>query len=264
MKYSGEKGKEEDVLGLKFWDYYFHHKESLAITERNDGFIEAEDPQIWLSKYDEWLDVEKRAMGYVKGKRVLDIGCGVGRHALYLQKERGFDVLGIDRSPLAIKLCKLQGLKKAELQSITQFTRNAVRKCYSFDTILMLGNNFGLFETPRKAKWLLRKFHKMTCDDAAIIVQSVDPYKKHHEPAHLRYYKINRMKGRMPGQSRMRIRYKSHTGRWFDYLFVSQREMKSIVNGTGVWKIKHFLISAEIPDMYIAIIAKEAVMQRHL
>jgi hypothetical protein len=55
--------------------------------------------------------------------------------------------LGIDRSPLAIKVCKLQGLKKAEVQSVTQFTLNAVRKDYTFDTILMLGNNFGLFET---------------------------------------------------------------------------------------------------------------------
>jgi ubiquinone/menaquinone biosynthesis C-methylase UbiE len=37
-------------------------------------------------------------MKYVKGRRVLDIGCGVGRHALYLQNEerQGFDVLGID------------------------------------------------------------------------------------------------------------------------------------------------------------------------
>jgi SAM-dependent methyltransferase len=238
--------------------------QSLAITERNDGFIEAEDPQIWFSKYDEWLDIEKRAMGYVKGKRVLDIGCGTGRHALYLQKERDFDVLGIDSSPLSIKVCKLQGLKKAKVQSMTQFTLNAVRKNYSFDTILMLGNNFGLFETLRRARWLLRKFHKITSDDAAIIAQSVDPYKKPHEYAHLRYHKINRMKGRMPGQSRLRIRYKSYKGRWFDYLFVSKREMKSIVNGTGVWKVDHFLVSADVPDVYITIIAKGGTMRGSL
>ena len=69
MKYS-EAEDEEDLLGLIFWDY-LHRKESLGITERNDGFIEAEDPQIWFSKYNEWLDIEKKAMEYVKGKRVL-------------------------------------------------------------------------------------------------------------------------------------------------------------------------------------------------
>jgi SAM-dependent methyltransferase len=253
MKDSKGEG-EKDVLGLIFWDY-LHHKESLGITERNDGFIEAEDPQIWFSKYDEWLDVEKKAMGYVKGRTVLDIGCGTGRHALYLQKERGFDVLGIDTSPLAIKICKLQGLNKAKVQSITQFTVNAVRRnYYSFDTVLMLGNNFGLFESFSRARWLLRKFYKMTSNDASIIAQSIDPYKKTREHAHIRYYKMNRMKGRMPGQSRMRIRYKNYKGRWFDYLFVSKEEMESIVNGTGVWRIDHTLDSTDVPGVYIAII----------
>jgi cyclopropane fatty-acyl-phospholipid synthase-like methyltransferase len=116
-------------------------------------------------------------MKYVKGRRILDIGCGTGRHALYLQKERGFDVLGIDTSPLAIRICKLQGLKKAEVQSITQFTLKAVRRKrrYSFDTILIIGNNFGLFGSFRRARWLLCKFHKMTSDDASIIAQSMDP-----------------------------------------------------------------------------------------
>jgi SAM-dependent methyltransferase len=112
----------DDALGHLFWDYFRHHKGSFGITERNDGFIEAEDPQIWFTRYNEWLDIEKKAMEYVKGKRVLDIGCGVGRHALYLQEERGFDVLGIDTSPLAIKICRLQGLKEAKVQSIVQFT----------------------------------------------------------------------------------------------------------------------------------------------
>jgi len=253
----------DDALGQLLWDY-FHHKDGFGITERNDGFIDPEDPKIYFYKYNQWLDVEKKAMEYVKGRRVLDVGCGTGRHALYLQNDKGFDVLGIDTSPLAIKACKLQGLKKAKVQSITQLTLNAVRKNYSFDTVLMLGNNFGLFESFRRARWLLRRFHKITSDNASIIAQSIDPYKKTHEHAHLRYYKINRVKGRMPGQSRMRIRYKNYKGRWFDYLFVSKREMENIVNGTGVWKIDHFLVSTDLPDVYIGIIGKGGTMRGRL
>jgi 2-polyprenyl-3-methyl-5-hydroxy-6-metoxy-1,4-benzoquinol methylase len=73
-------------------------------------------------------------MRFVKG-RVLDIGCGAGRVALYLQK-KGFDVSGIDVSPLAVKVCKLRGLKKARVLSIS----NIGAKLGKFDTLLMFGN----------------------------------------------------------------------------------------------------------------------------
>jgi 2-polyprenyl-3-methyl-5-hydroxy-6-metoxy-1,4-benzoquinol methylase len=78
-------------------------------------------------------------MQFVKG-RVLDVCCGVDRHLLHFQ-EKGFDVLGIDASPLAIKICKLRGLKKPRVKPIedVDFKRG------SFDTIIMMGNNFGLF-----------------------------------------------------------------------------------------------------------------------
>ena len=198
MNNNNNSEEHDDALGQLLWDY-FHHKDGFGITERSDGFIDPEDPQIYFHKYNQWLDVEKRAMKYVKGRRVLDIGCGVGRHALYLQnKRKGLDVLGIDTSALAIKVCKL-GLKHAKVHSITQFTLKQRRRNYTFDTILMLGNNFGLFGSFRRARWLLQRFHKMTSDDALIIAQSMDPYKT-HEQAHLTYHKLNRMKGRMPGQ----------------------------------------------------------------
>ena len=40
-----------------------------------------------------------------QGKRILDLGCGSGRHAVYLAKH-GFEVYGIDVSPTAIELTK--------------------------------------------------------------------------------------------------------------------------------------------------------------
>jgi SAM-dependent methyltransferase len=253
MNNNNEEKEDADALGQLLWDY-FHHKDGFGITERSDGFIDPEDPKIYFYKYNQWLDVEKRAMRYVKGKRVLDVGCGTGRHVLYLQnKKKGLDALGTDTSALAIKVCKLQGLKNAKVQSITQFTLKQ-RRNYTFDTILMLGNNFGLFGSFRRARWLLDRFRKMTSDDASIIAQSMDPYRT-HEQAHLRYHKLNRMKGRMPGQIRMRVRYKNYKGRWFDYLFVSKREMENIVNGTSGWKIEHFLDSTDAPGVYIAIIS---------
>jgi len=236
----------QDAHGYAMYDH-LKGKGGFEIVERDDGFITPTNaPAVYFSKYRDWPSHNKKAMRYVKGK-VLDIGCGAGRHCLYLQ-HKGFDVLGIDLSPLAIKVCKLRGLKKAKSTSITQINS----KLGKFDTMLMLGNNFGLFESYSRAKWLLKRFHKITSEKARIIAESMDPYKT-DEPAHLEYHKFNRKQGRMSGQVSIRVRYKKHASRWFDYLLVSKDEMAHILEGTG-WRVKRFIDSEN--SMYIAIIEK--------
>jgi len=238
---------EEDAYGQEMWACY-KGKEFFEIVERDDGYIDTSmhGPKIYFSRYEDWSPVEQKAMENVKG-RVLDIGCGAGRHSLYLQK-KGFDVLGIDISPLAIKVSKSRGLKKAKIMSIEDidFKQN------SFDTIIMMGNNFGLFSSFKKAQRLLKKFHKMTSESALIVAENLDPYKTDN-PFHLEYQRINKERGRMGGQIRIRIRFQKYVGRWFDYLLVSKDEMKAILKGTG-WKVKGFIDSENA--QYIAIIGK--------
>jgi len=186
-------------------------------------------------------------MEFARG-RILDIGCGAARHSLYLQ-EKGFDVLGIDVSPLAVRVCRLRGLKKAEVMSI----EDVDFKPDSFETILVMGNNFGLFGGFEKARRLLKRFHKMTSRNALIIAETRDPYKTDN-PAHLEYQELNRKRGRMSGQLRIRIRFRKYATRWFDYLIVSKAEMKEILKGTG-WKVKGFIDSGD--SGYVALIDKE-------
>jgi len=239
---------EEDAYGQEMWAYY-KGEESFEIVERDDGYFDAlpGSPRVYFSSYESWSHLDKKAMEFVKG-RVLDVGCGAGRHSLYLQK-KGFDVLGIDNSPLAIKVCKLRGLKKAEVMSIEEVNF----KPETFDTILMMGNNFGLFGSFKKARRLLKRLHRMTSKNALIIADTRDPYKTEN-PAHLEYQEFNRKRGRMSGQLRIRIRFKKYVTRWFDYLIVSKEEMKEILKGTG-WKVKEFIDSGD--SSYITIIEKE-------
>ncbi|HVP16383.1 MAG TPA: class I SAM-dependent methyltransferase [candidate division Zixibacteria bacterium] len=166
------------------------------MLERDDGFVDVMKASEYFSEYEGWSEIERKAMQFVKG-RVLDVGCGVGRHSLCLQ-EKGFDVLGIDISPLAIKVCKLRGLRKAGVKPI----ENVDFKRGSFDTIIMMGN-FGLFSDLKKARRLLGRFYRMTSEDALIIASSRDPYATRNR-AHLRYHKLNRERGRMSGQVRIR------------------------------------------------------------
>ncbi len=101
----------------------------------------------------------------------------------------------------------------------------------------------------------------MTNPNARIIAESLDPYKT-KDPFHLRYRRLKQQRGRMPGQVKIRVGYKAYSTHWFDYLLVSRKEMKQIVNGTG-WKIKRLLSSkGSSPSsravVYIAIIQREA------
>ena len=238
---------EQDAFGHEIHDH-FEGKGGFEVVERDDGYIDANaGGKTYFSEHKDWSPSVKRAMRYVKGK-VLDIGCGAGRHSLYLQGQ-GFDVLGIDNSPLALKVCRARGLKKAKVTSITEVTS----KLGTFDTILMMGNNFGLFGGLKRARWLLRRFHKMTSDNARIIAQSRDPYDT-TEPFHLEYHELNRKTGRMPGQLRIRIRYKKYATQWFDYLLVSRDEMQQVLEGTG-WQVRRFLDRAG--SAYVAIIEKQ-------
>ena len=238
--------RAEDAFGRMLWAYY-NGQRVFEIDERDDGYIEAStSPKMYFSDYEDWPQHEKKAMEYVKG-RVLDIGCGAGRHSLYLQK-KGLDVLGIDNSPLAIKVCKLRGLKKAKIMSIEDIDF----KPKSFDTIIMMGNNFGLFGSFQKARSLLKRFHKITSDDGLIVAETRDPYKTDN-PAHLEYHELNRKRGRMGGQVRIRVRFGKYATPWFDYLFVSKEEMEDILKGTG-WKVKQYIDSGNA--LYIAIIEK--------
>jgi SAM-dependent methyltransferase len=51
-------------------------------------------------------------------KKVLDLGCGTGRHLIYLSK-KGFEVYGLDASPKALEIAKkwlIKEKQKAELE----------------------------------------------------------------------------------------------------------------------------------------------------
>jgi SAM-dependent methyltransferase len=240
-----------DAYGKQLLDEYLGNKKTSEIIERDDNLIATGSTEgLYFTEYEDWSEAEQEAIGKVRGK-VLDIGCGAGRHSLYLQN-KGFDVTAIDNSNGAVKVCKLRGLKKAlvrPVEEIDKFPKD------SFETIIMLGNNFGLFSSRRKAKAILQKMSQLTVPNAQIIAGTLDPYQTADEN-HLSYHRLNRRRGRMPGQIRMRVRYHKIVGDWFDYLFVSPAEMEELLQGTD-WQIKEFINSGN-PN-YIAVIEKRGV-----
>jgi len=76
------------------------------------------------------------------GAKVLDLACGKGRHAIYLNSS-GYDVTGIDLSEESITIAK-----KAENKTLTFFVHD-MRELYwanYFDCILNLFTSYGYFD----------------------------------------------------------------------------------------------------------------------
>lgn len=108
---------------------YYH------ILYKNRDFSEAE---LFIDKLLQLIQPEKT-------NRFLDVGCGKGRHAIYLNK-KGFDVTGIDLSKKSIAYAKLS--ENETLHFYTHDMRKLFRTNY-FDVALNLFTSFGYFENER-------------------------------------------------------------------------------------------------------------------
>ncbi|MDP6452633.1 MAG: class I SAM-dependent methyltransferase [SAR202 cluster bacterium] len=237
---------DEDAFGHELFD--FHQGQSvIEIIEREDGMIDTSGgPQAYFAPIEEWHPQTREAVGYIRG-RVLDVGSGAGRIALYLQ-EAGHEVVCLDNSPLALEVCRARGVWETRLMSVYQVSRSLG----TFDTIAMMGNNLGLLGDPTKGKRLLERFNRITSDRGRIVGECRDPYVT-EDPINLEYHELNRQRGRMPGQVRIRVRYKKYKSPWFDYLFLSRDELRDILKGSP-WRLTK-TIDHEV-GVYAAIIDK--------
>ncbi|HEU5064630.1 MAG TPA: class I SAM-dependent methyltransferase [Gaiellaceae bacterium] len=199
------------------------------IIERDDGFITSAGLN-YFAPVRRWPAVERRALRFVRG-RVLDVGVGAGRVALELQA-RGREVVAIDVSPGAVEVARNRGVSDVRLLAFEEVDASLGH----FDTVVMYGNNFGLFGSRAKAQRLLRRLRPFV---ARIVATSNDPYAT-EDPAHLAYHERNRGRGRMSGQLRLRVRYRDLVGPWFEYLIVSPDEMADIVESTG-WQLRRLV-----------------------
>lgn len=246
MKATGRRQRDQDAFGRALLDYL---KEGWAdlVVERDDGYIDTGvGVAIYFAPFRDWPSHQRRATRHARG-RVLDIGCGAGRHALHLQ-ERGLRVLGIDSSPGAVRVCRARGLRNARVMAIEEIPRGMG----PFDTILMMGNNLGLLGGFTRGRRILRRLHEITGDRGRIVAESVDPYRS-GSPHHAAYHRWNRRRGRMGGQVRIRVRYRVWSTAWFDYLLMSRPELEKLIEGTG-WRL--FRAIESVGPVWVAILEK--------
>ena len=241
---------DQDAFGNALMACYRGETNTYHI-ERDDNYIEAGDLQRYFPGTAGFGDeLEQVALDLTQG-RVLDIGCGAGKHALYLQ-EKELDVLGIDVSPLALEVCRLRGLKKTKLLGISQLDQLSDS---SVDTVIMMGNNFGLFGSFANGREYLKELLRVVSPEGRIVAVTSDPYTTTRS-VHLAYHKFNLSRGRMAGQIRFRIRFENLINDWMDYLLASPSEVQAILQNTG-WKLEQALPSVSGERFYLSVMVRE-------
>ncbi len=81
-----------------------------------------------------------------EGAKILDAGCGLGRHSIKLG-EKGYEVLGIDSSPLYVEYAKKEAGKR-NLKNVSFKTEDVRKISYEdkFDLVISMWSSFGYFD----------------------------------------------------------------------------------------------------------------------
>ena len=111
--------------------------------------------------------LEQIALRQCKGK-VLDVGCGAGSHALFLQNNQKLETYALDNSPGAIEIARKRGVLNTKEKDF--FSLNDGK----FDTILMLMNGSGIIGKLENLKEFFRHSKSILNEGGRIILDSTD------------------------------------------------------------------------------------------
>ena len=157
-----------DLFGKAILDYQTQNAPEPLITSTSISDEDEMDVAYLFRSYDMMPKIEQKALQLSYGK-VLDIGCGAGSHALSLQNDRNLTVKAIDISENAIKACELRGLENTEVTSILDLETDE-----KYDTILLLMNGTGIFETLEKSSLYFQKLKSLLAEKGQILIDSSD------------------------------------------------------------------------------------------
>ena len=114
--------------------------------------------------FEEWESVALRQCG----PRVLDLGAGVGAHALVLQA-RGREVTALDSIPEAVRIMRERGVEDAREGTLFELPSGEV-----YDTVILLMNGSMIAETLAGLDRLLATASKALEPQGALILDSTD------------------------------------------------------------------------------------------
>jgi cyclopropane fatty-acyl-phospholipid synthase-like methyltransferase len=159
---------------------------------------------------------------------VLDIGCGAGSHALYLQNEKQLDVMAVDISTNAINACLKRGVKNSIIADVMQLDPSVYG---TFDTILLLMNGAGMCGKLKNISLFLAQLKTLLSESGQILLDSSDIIYMFDEdedggkwiPGTEDYY----------GEVIFHLRYKGVDEDPFEWLYIDYNTLQNAANANG-------------------------------
>jgi len=228
----------KDLMGRAIWDYFYQENPEDLQTETSISELDDLPVSYLFRNYKEMNALEQKALDLSFGK-VLDVGAGAGSHSLYLQNKRNLEVTALDISPKSIEICKARGVENAVCEDFLKFSDS------KFDTILLLMNGTGIFQSLKKLDQYLQKLKNLISENGQILLDSTDILYMYDQdddggvlvPA-TGYY----------GELDYYIHYKGESELPMKWLYLDFNTLKNaaIANGFKIQKIK------QLDDSYLA------------
>jgi len=155
----------KDIFGKALLDYCNGNYSEDLITSTNISDDDVLPLPYLFRDFSDMPKLEQKALKLARGT-VLDVGCGAGNHALWLQQKR-LDVKAIDSSKGAIDVSKKRGVLNTELKPLLEETE-------TFDTILLLMNGTGIFQELAQVSNYLKHLKSLLEPNGQILIDSSD------------------------------------------------------------------------------------------
>ncbi len=138
------------------------------------NYAESYEKEVFVTGTLGEVDFIEKEIGFDKSKRILDIGCGTGRHAVELAK-RGYNVTGVDLSEAMLK----KAAQKAEAAGVkVNFIRHDARELpfqAEFDLAIMICEGaFPLMETDEMNYAILKGAYNALKKDGKFIFTTLN------------------------------------------------------------------------------------------
>lgn len=212
-----------DVYGEALAEYF--EKEELSaplLLHSTYGDIEEMPVEVFFRDVEDFPELEFIALSLCDGK-LLDVGAGVGAHALYLQ-EKEFDVTALEISQTACNIMQQRGVQKIVQEDFFSL------KNQQFDTLLFLMNGIGLARTLDGFRKLLAHSKTLLTDKGQLLFDSSDISYLYDE------YRIQRPAYYF-GEIGYQYEFKGVKGEPFKWLYLDQETLIKVAHEEG-WVVQ--------------------------